>query len=309
MMRDGNTSLSDGRMWSFEYLRILAAFGIVWFHNGAAPLHWLGLAGLPVFLLISFSLLARTVPDAPLAVFATARARRVLLPWLFWSAVYLVLGLLRQWRHGTPFFEPWMVLTGFSLHLWYLPYLFAVSAVLYWVRLMSPAADGPAGVAVCAALAMAILTANAVWLSGMPPFDQWLTAVPMTLFGHALGRIALIHVDQTRRSAVAAVLAMVTAACAARLFIPGGYGQDAVVAWLGLTLFVAVGALPLPASAAVRLLAPLTLGIYLIHPLVMDMFSRLIGESGSPLRVVLVFCASAAVVNGMKKLPMMRRVV
>ena len=61
--------------------------------------------------------------------------------------------------------------------------------------------------------------------------------------------------------------------------------------------------------AAVRLLSPLTLGIYLIHPLIVDMLSRLIGESGSPFRVVLVFAASAAAVYGMKKIPILRSVV
>lgn len=308
-MQDNNINPPTSRIWALEYLRILAAFGIVWFHNSAVPLHWLGLSGLWVFLLISFMLLSRTAPNEPFAAFAAAKARRVMVPWVFWSALYLLFGLGRFWRHGTPFYEEWMLLTGFSLHLWYLPYLFGAAVALYFVRRSNAAIDGPAGVLFLVTVALAMLAANGVWHPDTPPFAQWMTAVPVTLLGYALGRIALVRDARFRRAAVMVLAVCVTVVCIARLFIPGRHGQDGVTVLLGFGAFVAAGALPLPPTAAVRMLSPLTLGIYLIHPLVMDMFSRLVGESASLLRVVMVFAVCAVVVYGMKKIPIMRGVV
>lgn len=298
----------DGRVWSYEYLRVAAAFSVVLYHQ-KGPCYWLGVAGLSLFLLISFSLLAGSKTDAPLGAFAASRARRVLLPWVFWSAVYLAMNLLRQWRHGTPFFEPWMVPAGFSLHLWYLPFLFTASVVVYAVRQRCPAVDRPAGVGVCAALGLAVFVANAVLLPTVIPVHQWLTAAPSTLFGQALGRIGLGRAARPRWAATAALLAATAAVCAVRFFIPGRQALDAVMLLLGLALFSAAGAVRLPDTAAVRLLAPLTMGIYVVHPLVMDMFVRAAGASNTLLRVSLVFAASAALVYCMRKAPVLHRFV
>ena len=308
-MREKDTRLPDRRVWALEYLRILAAFGIVWFHNSLTPLNWVGLFGLWVFLLISFSLLSRTVPNQPFAAFVAAKARRVMVPWAFWSALYLSLSLARFWRHGTPFFEEWMLLAGFSLHLWYLPYLFGVSVALSSLRRSHAAVDGPAGVWFFAVAGLAMLAVNGVWCPATPPFAQWMTAVPVTLLGYALGRITMLPDARSKGTALLTLTLCVTAMCVARICMPGNYSHDGVTVLLGFGAFVAAGALPLPPMAAVRLLSPLTLGIYLIHPLIVDMLSRLIGESGSPFRVVLVFAASAAAVYGMKKIPILRSVV
>ena len=308
-MQDRKNSLPTGRAWSLEYLRIVAAFGIVWFHDSAAPAHWLGLGGLWIFLLISFTLFSRMPSDQPLRAFGLAKARRIMVPWLFWSLFYLVLGLWRLWRHGTPFYEPWMLWTGFSLHLWYLPYLFGASVALHAMRRSVAALDHPAGTLTITVLGLVMLAINAAWLPATPPLAQWLTAIPLTLIGCALGRIALLVDRRDRRVATVAVVACVAAVCAARLAIPGHIDHDAVTVIAGTGVFMLVNACLLPGWAPVRLLSPLTLGVYLIHPFIMDVLVRVMGESGSPLRVALVFAASAAAVYCMRKVPFLRRVV
>ena len=308
-MQDSGTSSRRGREWPLEYLRILAAVGIVWFHNSTAPLHWLGLSGLWVFLLISFTLLSRTAPNQPMAAFAAVKARRVMVPWVFWSVAYLLFGLWQFHRHGTPFYERWMLLTGFSLHLWYLPYLFGSAITLHFARRSNAAFDRPAGVLFFVLVGLVLLAANGVWHPDTPPFAQWMTAVPVTLLGYAWGRIALLPDTRSRRTAATALAVCVVAMCIARLFMPGRHGQDGMTVLLGFAAFVAIGALPLPSTAAVRLLSPLTLGIYLVHPLVMAVFAKMTGESGSLLRIIMVFAASAVVVYGMKKIPFLRDVV
>jgi peptidoglycan/LPS O-acetylase OafA/YrhL len=307
-MQDKASSTGTGRSWSFEYLRVLAAFGIVCNHVSSPSLHWGGAFGLWIFLLISFTLLARSVPGQAPAAFAGAKARRVLLPWLFWSAFYLLWGLWHFLRHGVPFFEPWMLFTGFSLHLWYLPYLFLASIALHLARRSSAAFDQSAGVLLITVTGLVMLAADGMWHTYTPPFDQWSTAVPLTLFGYALGRIALVRDGRQRRTATMMLAASVTAVCLARVLFPGHYGGDAVSVLAGLGTFMIVGALPLPPSAPIELLSTLTLGIYLIHPFVRDVLTRSIGESSSLVRIVMIFTVSAVIVYGMRKIPVLRAV-
>ena len=308
-MSDGTDTAGERRVWSLEYLRVAAAFAVVWFHHVAVPFRWIGPAGLAVFLLISFSLLARAATDLSPAAFAATRARRILLPWLFWSAVYLALGLLREWHSGVPQIQPWMLATGFSLHLWYLSYLFVFSVLVYTVRWCFPAADGFVGAGLCALLGLLLFLANGVLLSGAVPYDQWLSALPTTLLGCVLGRIALVHSTAKRRALVAALLAGAAVVSFLRLVVPGRQGFDAFQVLFGLAAFCVVGGLPLPPVAAVRVLAPLTLGIYVVHPLVMEVVVRMPGGLSAPFRAVLVFFASALLVYGLRRIGPMRGLV
>ena len=155
-----------------DYLRLIAAFGIVWFH-AAAPGYRIAYAGLPVFLV----LLA-----LPSRMGMADRARRLLLPFLIWSAVY---ALFRAWNaaeQGQALFEWWkprMFLTGTSIHLWFLPFAFLVA-------LVAPALRASRIVLFLPVLAAALLSwigETSVW-----PWYQWsFGAIP------ALAGFAFLH--------------------------------------------------------------------------------------------------------------------
>ncbi|WP_417806596.1 acyltransferase family protein [Thioclava sp.] len=149
-----------------DYIRLLAAFAIVWFHSNA-PGHQLAYLGLPFFLVLL---------GLPSRASLKVKARRLLRPFVVWSLIYsgakMVQALL---RHEPPlgWLEPWMLMTGTSLHLWFLPFAFVVS-LLYlrdhpkWLLGLMP---------VVGALAMIVF---AKVLS--PPFAQWAFGiVPLTL--------------------------------------------------------------------------------------------------------------------------------
>ncbi len=308
-MRDKDTAPPHNREWSFEYLRILAAFGVVWFHTGTEQFHWLGASGLYVFFLISLVLLARTPTEQPLAAFAAGKLRRLMVPWVFWALFFLLIALIRLWRHGTHFFEPWMILAGFSLHLWYLPCLFCASVALYWMRRSRPFFDTLSGVAVLAAAGLVLLVVNGMLRPQTPPLAQWMAAVPVTLLGFALGRMLLIPNAQQRRLAIAAFTACTLAACVVRMRIPAWHTEDDMMIVHGFGLFLVARCLPLPKTKAVLHFAPLTLGIYLMHPFVRDVLGKAFGESNSPLRVVMVFFACALAAHILRKIPVIRRVV
>jgi len=303
------THSPDNREWSFEYLRVLAAFGVVWFHTGTQQFHWLGASGLYVFFMISLLFFARSSTDKPLTRFTADKMRRLLAPWLFWSSVYLLVGLYRFWRHGKPFFEPWMLGTGFCLHLWYLPFLFCALVALYWLRRSWPFFDTPSGVAVLSVVGLAALAANGALRPPTLPFCQWMAGFPIVLLGFAFGRTTLVPDARRRRVAGSVLVAGILAVCALRFRIPAWHTEDDQMVLYGVLAFLALRSLPLPETAAVRVLSPLTLGIYLMHPLVRDILGKAFGEENSPLRVVMVFTACALAAYVLRKVPLIRKVV
>jgi len=86
-------SLSVERIANIDRLRIVAAVGIVWFHTMGAPYRRIGYTGLPIFLLVFFSLILRSTHADSTAQFLKRRWDRLMVPWLFWSIVY---GLCRS---------------------------------------------------------------------------------------------------------------------------------------------------------------------------------------------------------------------
>jgi len=126
MVNQKNTlksSKSFSRNPAVEVLRYVGAVGIVWFHlNG--PTAWIGHAALEVFIILSVVFALRTGE-------AWSR-RRVLWIWVFWSAVYAAMKIVQAVALGTLVtdeFEWWMLLTGPSLPLWFLPFIYVANGL------------------------------------------------------------------------------------------------------------------------------------------------------------------------------------
>jgi hypothetical protein len=170
------------RRQDIEALRLLSAFGIVWFHTGQAGGR-VAYAGLIAFL--SLSLLLGGRRGRPDAATLRHRTRRLLLPWGIWFTVY---GLWNR-SQGLPVLPVDLapvgaVLAGPSIHLWYLPFLFACLAGLDVLRARLP----PARLSTTAGLLAAAVTASAPWWRpvtlGLPyPLLQWADAAAPVLLG------------------------------------------------------------------------------------------------------------------------------
>ena len=50
-------------------------------------------------------------------------------------------------------------------------------------------------------------------------------------------------------------------------------------------------------------------GVYLMHPFIRDVLSKAFGESVSPLRAVMIFAGCVLVTYGLRKIPVLRKVV
>lgn len=239
------------RNGSIDGLRWLGAIGIVWFHM-ALPGGGIGYAALPFFvtMLIYFG------PDRPLL----DRANRLLMPWAIWSVIYGGLKLLECTLLNIPLsqeFQPWMLLTGPSIHLWFLPYCFGVLVILRGLS--------RTGLRVVAAIGVPVTLWMANELALPTPFAQWAAVFPAAILGLAMHR---------EGPQMAPTLCFGTAATMGLVWLLGW--QD-MTFQIGLAALAIGGALlvPLPAPKWVIWVSGLSLGVYLIHPLVIAVGHRL----------------------------------
>lgn len=235
---------------SYDYARLLAAFGIVLFHSGVPGARW-GYGGLPFFLVMLGAFVAPMAARMTTTAFARARSRRLLVPWLAWSAVYLALMVAQDGPAALARLDASMLLTGPALHLWFLPFAFVAGVGLHALaRAVGPRTLGWIG-------------AGAAWLFlGLSqagpwpvPLAQWLFALP------ALGLGLLLSTETPARQVLGVALVLGGA-------LALGWTADFTPLLIGLAAFVLCRAVPLPETPRTRALADVALTVYLAHPLV-----------------------------------------
>lgn len=165
------------RNGSIDLLRLAGAAGIVLFHLGL-PGGWIGLSALPMFVLLAVYYGADRSP--------AALAQRLLVPWIIWSGIFGLAKLGQALAAGQAIgheFAPWMMLTGLSLHLWFLPFVFGFVMLAQLTRRLPEFWLG-----------MLCLTGSvaALWAFNthpLPtPLPQWCSVLPAAFAGLAMAR-------------------------------------------------------------------------------------------------------------------------
>ncbi|WP_380781207.1 acyltransferase family protein [Sphingomonas sp. R86520] len=282
-------SRSDRNQW-IETLRVIAAFGIVWFH-AAAPGYSIAYAGLVVFLVLSsyFETLRTTN-----SISAGALLFRLGVPWLFWMVVF---GAFRIARH-LPLFPTELglvsgLLYGTKAHLWFMPYLLASTLALRVLRRTRIWSMLPV---IAFGLSLVALATVSVWrpgsLSAGPPWAQYAQALTPTLFG-----IILIRGRGMARWMTAVIItAMLGIALLpfSGVGIPYFIGCGAVMAAL-----IAQAWRPLRTTIPSRI-STLLLGVYLIHPAIL-MVTRPLTTRFALAGVTVTFLLSLGIVWTMRR--------
>lgn len=251
---------------SYDYARLVAAFGIVLFHAGA-PGAAVGYAALPFFLMLMILMGWSSAERSGLGAYMTGRAGRLLWPWLIWSGLYGGLKLLEVALTGQPLtseFAPHMLLTGPALHLWFLPFAF-VACLAIWpvVRLARKQPAALVAPAVC--LCLALILHGARQGQVLPaPLAQWAYVAPAVCLGLAL---ALMRHSPVRQAGLICAFAAVAGIA--------GWQAGLMQIILAASAVVLCGRIHLPPSRLSAQAAAASMGVYLAHPLMFSLLDRL----------------------------------
>jgi len=309
------------RFTGLDWLKCGAALGIVGCHlhlapwtPAANPLMRLTDVNVGIFAAISGFLLAGGLERTAPGTVVGRKAARLLPVYLFWSAVYLLFatvggGHLERFGHlwfwGEVVFEG-----GAYSHLWYLAALLYFTGAAALARRFCPV--------LLRVPALLAASAGFLALSTCGDAGTWWCYYFARLAAFACLGLALYRL----RVALARVLAPVWIAAAAagvvfRLSV-GGPVHKFILDYVGaLPVLACCAGMSVPGEAAVRKLVDLSLGVYLLHPLIAAVVVRVaarfiphpVGPGVLLLDWAVVALLAVAGVLVLKRIPFARRFV
>ena len=297
---------------SWDRLRVFAALDTVALHLTGT--HALFGVGLPLFLMLSVALaVAKPVP--PLTErFVRRRFDRIVLPWAFWAVALFALDVATSLANGEPalgWIEPSMIFYGPRIHLWFLPFIAAAGVLAHVVHKHTRAVPSLSSALVAMAIGVALLPYPPRVHIGWP-YDQWVFSLPAIFLGYAVGRAVSAESDIARlRLLLTAGYALFGAGVAAIVALSPDTSAFALRYVGGLGLLVAATWLPNRPGRYAKMLVPLMLGVYLLHPVVWSGLVRpLVNVLGLGhvlwLRVAIAFPLTMAVVWALRRTPARR---
>lgn len=288
---------------SIDLARFIAAFGVVVAHAYVSANDWIGHLSLGLFLILTAFLAVQSAQRAGGSYPFLPRAQRLVLPWLVWSAFYRLLDIAMADtpQRFVPLSDPWTLLYGSTIHLWFLPFV-ALAMVLVQPAVRLIRDPGRLALA-CAGLVGVSVPLLVLHVQGwLPlPLPQWVFALPLYALGLVLG---IAH--PMGRAWMPALAAAVMTAFAV------WYSGGEIWAWtLGgsLLAFEAFWRLPLRGRILPHL-GQVAFGIYLVHPFFMLVVYKLFG-AGVHLffASVLCFAMSWVATAVMRRLPLLNRII
>lgn len=138
------TSRPSARILAIDAGRLVATAGIVWVHVAeaqglsprAAALGRFGTSFYIVAAVFMSALPSMKTPSRPPREVIRLRARRLLVPFVLWSAIYAAfyLGTMLPAGHAaSEIVSLWGPLAGTAPHLWFLPFAFLASTLTAWL--------------------------------------------------------------------------------------------------------------------------------------------------------------------------------
>jgi peptidoglycan/LPS O-acetylase OafA/YrhL len=309
----------DFRIANIERLRILSAFGVASFHTHEWFPRSLGVIGFLILILTFCTFVVNKSKPYPLVDLAKRRAGRLLKPWLFWSAIYGGMGLIKVVYTKVPysdFFTPSMILTGTRIHLWFLPFAFAAALLLALVHRKIVCIPDPLNIVVASFVgAVSISGCSFIQSHIHPPvpLTQWILGLPAIPLGLAIGRILMLQKSKDRRNYFILVNFLTLMAYVAYTFLVRLYDST----WFDFGSLFAIRyciSISVVCSALYwrghldsisRRLGSSSYGIYLVHPLVIIVLYQFNIAVQHPLVLLfLVLSASMLITIVFKKTPL-----
>lgn len=285
---------------SFGAARILASIAIVWVHtprtdplNRAMPL---GVFATAFFAAAAMFFLARSLLREPgRCYFAYTKHRIVRLgaPFLVWTAFYLAFrNVCRVYiTHEAPvFIDPWILLVGSSLQLWFLPFLLIASLIAFPIIKVATRSSHNRHVTAIVLAVLGLVMAFIPLPTFHGPADLarfqrcvWLVT-PCVMWGLSVALyydvLAVTVLRSKWATPVGAAITLVTMLC---LCFDYGAVWAKNIGGLGW-LLVSLSLPKTKTSELLAKLAPLGFGLYLIHPFIQGVLramAQVLHASGS----------------------------
>jgi peptidoglycan/LPS O-acetylase OafA/YrhL len=303
------TGVKAGYRRSVDLARFIAACGIVWDH-ARAPYADIGYTALALFLVLTSYLAMGSFERSDGKDFWLARAKRISLPWLVWCLFYrVVYEVVNKEPHGL-LDEPWSLLIGPFIHLWFLPFVMIFLVLIPWISRYIDRVERLYIASVLLAVVsipMGLLHAQldpTGWFidtAGFPlPIPQWLFSLKLFLFGAILAAGKRLGVVWPV-IASAALISSVLWYCAPQF--------ASVQMILVAVLFELIWRIEIKVSWPTWL-AGFAFGIYLLHPACMLVAFKLFGpdvnRSFAAIFTILLAWALTAI---LQRIPLLNRVV
>lgn len=288
-----NTTNSAQYNSTIDYGRFVAVIIIVLFHANA-PIGQLGPTAVAFFVvaMVFFSMRSKAAIQ-PFSQLIEARARRLLVPWLAWMAIYAAAKIAQNLVSGEdPIADllAWLPPTGTTGQLWFLPFAFVTSLLLaYWAAELRTISKTRIGWAVLGSLTafFTIISFTSWTIIGA----QWLGFLIYIVYLPSLFFGILLTLAQTRKARIIIVCgALVLGA------IIASFGGDMTQQMLiGIPLAMIALEVRLPETIFARKLGQISMGIYLVHLLVIAALPRATGIDPSTLLGGVLCCLGAVV--------------
>ncbi len=275
------------RNQSIEILRIVAAFGIVCFHTSGLDVPYAGL--------IAFAVLTSYFDVGPNIArtrqFLTT-AKQFLLPWLIWFSLFGLLNILM----GKPVLLTdngiiLGILSGPSIHLWYLPFAFLAVIIIGIVkRFIEPSWIFITAFTGCVLLLLTVPIWRGTGFETAPPLGQYLHILFPFLAGLVLGLQGNIRFGWM----ASVILLCMTLMHANWIGIGVPYTIGLASVWLSTSIDFR--------SVDVEKISACMFGVYLCHPLFITI-NFYFGFERGLISGILAFICSTALIFCVRLLP------
>lgn len=251
------------RNGAIDLAKIFSAASLVFFHIPSLPGRDVLLFALVYF--VAIAIVFTRPPDDPRLrrIAHMDRQKKLIVPWMFWFCVYAILKVVaaRPWIDGG--WLPLRILSGPWEGLWFLPFLSLVTGVLflYHNEIFGVSFKGLSALYV--ALILGVLFQRRL-LSLDPPLGSYIYCSPAIIFG------LLVHRFISSSRHINTITGLSAAPLLVLPFDPF-FSLSYSIAQI-LVLFTSCSTIP--SNSLLNTLASRTLGIYLVHPIVIGLVSR-----------------------------------
>ncbi len=269
------TAPAPRRSTGLDIARFLGAAAIVWIHTPRSemllPTTVLGRFAVPLFTCAAMFFVFDKAASCGLNFwrdYSLSRARRIYLPFLAWSAVYLLFKGAKRFvapEQDNDFAGIDILWKGGAFHLWFLPFILACSVIAYPLCAIGSKGPSRRNVLALASLALGFAIASVPWTT-LPTTDDalifmWL-ALPAACWGVTLAAVLRRDEKPSRDTFRAASLLFV--GLMAMLI---GFGRDPLIENLaGVAGFVAAwNWSPTPRWERFASLGGVAMGMYCSH--------------------------------------------